>query len=374
MFFRRVPHRLALLLPLLLLLLRRPHPTCAVFKPSTLAELKAGAQSCIYETGTGATHPNAASNYKWRTGTGICPGYTNGIMPTWNTGLVTSFKHLFYYAMSFNADIGRWDVSNVNTFEHAFNRASKFNVDLSAWKIKVPSDWRSAFIYASMFDQALCGPQWEQLNVFRTSGKWKPATITGVTPNTEYGGDYWTTNMFASSSAALLCCKPGEYLNPDQGTPSPPTSVCNSCRTGRYRAAPQDYTNPTSCKTCGLGHAAPDAETACAACEGGRYQDEQDSGALSTVRLSFGCKVRTPPPLDLSSFPTPFLQFSILAMHPSVRACLNNGRGGKTVNSNGSGKAENQPTKVTPCDPPNDRGETEGSFRTWGDAKLTTAN
>ena len=170
-----------------------------------------------------------------------------------------------------------------------------------------PSDWRSAFHYASMFDQALCGPQWEQLNVFRTSGKWKPAASTGVTPNIEYGGAYWTTNMFASSSAAVLCCKPGEYLTPDEGAPSPPTSVCNSCRTGRYRAAPQDYTNPTSCTTCGLGHAAPDAETACMACEGGRYQDEQDSGAFSTVRLSFGCKVRIPPSLPI--FPHPIALF-----------------------------------------------------------------
>jgi hypothetical protein len=66
------------------------------------------------------------------------------------------------------------------------------------------------------------------------------------------------------------------------------------------------------------------------------------------------------------------LAFSIVAMHPNVRACLNNGGRGITINSNGSGEAENQPTenrptKVTPWGRTKDRERTEGEFRSWGD-------
>ena len=131
----------------------------------------------------------------------------------------------------------------------------------------------------------------------------------------------------------------------------------------------------------------------CGTGEGTRYHDADDWLSFTTslqmlLTLIGGLLIKTDNPANpsydsrvmgtlmviINSSGFVVLVFSILAMHPSARACLNNGRGGKTVNSNGSGKAENQPTKVTPCDPPNDRGETEGSFRTWGDAKLTTAN
>ncbi len=91
-----------------------------------------------------------------------------GAVPDWATDApdlsgVTDMSYMFYFATSFQQDIGNWDVSNVTDMSWMFYRATSFNGDISGWNVSNVTNMEAMFRNASSFNQNISG--WNVSNV-----------------------------------------------------------------------------------------------------------------------------------------------------------------------------------------------------------------
>ena len=84
-------------------------------------------------------------------------------MNSWDVSSVISTQFMFYYATSFNQNIGSWNVSNVDDMTYMFFHASVFNQDIGSWDVSSVTTISSMFGGATLFDQDITG--WTVTNV-----------------------------------------------------------------------------------------------------------------------------------------------------------------------------------------------------------------
>ncbi len=71
----------------------------------------------------------------------------------WDVSSVTDMGGMFYSASSFNQSIGHWDVSSVTDMSSAFFRAESFNQDIGSWDVSSVTTMHNMFDSASSFNQ-----------------------------------------------------------------------------------------------------------------------------------------------------------------------------------------------------------------------------
>ena len=74
----------------------------------------------------------------------------------WDVSSVRDMSFMFFYAFSFNRDIGAWNTSSVRTVNGMFDQAQAFNQDISRWDISSIRDLYNVFHSAFRFNQNLC--------------------------------------------------------------------------------------------------------------------------------------------------------------------------------------------------------------------------
>ena len=86
----------------------------------------------------------------------------------WDTSNVTTMSDMFGGAESFNQDIGGWDTSNVTTTRFMFSNAQAFNSDISGWDTSNITNMESMFSGASAFNGDI--GDWDTSNVTKMNG------------------------------------------------------------------------------------------------------------------------------------------------------------------------------------------------------------
>ena len=74
---------------------------------------------------------------------------------SWNTSRVTRMNAMFFGATSFNRDIGSWDTSKVTRMSGMFGDASSFNQSLNSWDTSKVTHMNAMFYGATSFNQGL---------------------------------------------------------------------------------------------------------------------------------------------------------------------------------------------------------------------------
>ena len=87
----------------------------------------------------------------------------NGDIGDWDVSSVTDMSYMFQYAVSFNQDISSWDVSNVTSMHSMFDSAVSFNQDIGSWDVSSVTDMIGMFYDASAFNQDI--GSWDVSNV-----------------------------------------------------------------------------------------------------------------------------------------------------------------------------------------------------------------
>ena len=90
----------------------------------------------------------------------------NGDIGGWDVSNVTDMSRMFYFAKSFNGDIGGWDVSNVTDMAGMFDGATSFNGDIGGWDVSNVTDMHAMF-HNTPFNQPIDG--WDVSNVTNMS-------------------------------------------------------------------------------------------------------------------------------------------------------------------------------------------------------------
>ena len=92
---------------------------------------------------------------------------------SWDTSKVTRMNAMFFGATSFNRDIGSWDTSKVTGMGGMFGDASSFNQSLNSWDTSKVTRMNAMFYGASSFNQGL---NWDTGSVTDMSGMFDGAT------------------------------------------------------------------------------------------------------------------------------------------------------------------------------------------------------
>ena len=71
---------------------------------------------------------------------------------SWNTSQVTDMQLMFASASSFNQNIGSWNTEKVTDMYYMFGRASSFNQDIGSWNTEKVTNMGAMFLSASSFN------------------------------------------------------------------------------------------------------------------------------------------------------------------------------------------------------------------------------
>jgi surface protein len=92
---------------------------------------------------------------------------------SWDTSKVTRMNAMFFGATSFNRDIGSWDTSKVTGMGGMFGDASSFNQSLNSWDTSKVTFMNAMFYGATSFNQSL---NWDTGSVTDMNGMFDGAT------------------------------------------------------------------------------------------------------------------------------------------------------------------------------------------------------
>ena len=81
----------------------------------------------------------------------------DGDLSPWNVSRVTEMIGTFWGASSFDADISGWDVSRVTDMSSMFSGASSFDADISGWDVSRVTEMTAMFSGTSSFDADISG-------------------------------------------------------------------------------------------------------------------------------------------------------------------------------------------------------------------------
>jgi surface protein len=98
----------------------------------------------------------------------------NADLSQWDVGYVSDMSYMFEGATRFNADLSRWDVSSVSNMGYMFCGATRFNSDLSRWNVGLVTNMIIMFCHATQFNSDLSG--WNVGRVIDMSGMFLGAT------------------------------------------------------------------------------------------------------------------------------------------------------------------------------------------------------
>jgi len=92
-----------------------------------------------------------------------CINMTDAATDMPDQSLVQDMRWMFYYANSFNGDIGNWDVSSVTDMSRMFVQATNFNQDIGNWDVSSVTD-----MYAMVWGVTLSTTNYDNLLVGRS--------------------------------------------------------------------------------------------------------------------------------------------------------------------------------------------------------------
>ena len=128
--------------------------------------LKAAVDSCLAVDATGVACCNHGAD---------CGAAGTTEMADWDVSLVMDMSWLFYYKLSFNADISRWDTSSVTNMVETFRGTGQFNAGISRWDVSSVTNMGGMFMAASNFNADIS--RWDtssvtNMNYMFTSAAW----------------------------------------------------------------------------------------------------------------------------------------------------------------------------------------------------------
>jgi surface protein len=160
--------------------------------------------------------------------------YLNFDVSSWDVSKVTDMSYMFQYAYYFNSDLSKWDVSSVTNMNSMFYNAYNFNSDISKWDVSSVYSWgmEYMFYYASAFNHDVSGwtgPAAEnsQYNMFYGATAFIDKYLCAEVHRNWNYGSVMPSNCTTQNSTWVSPSPPppSSFPPPSPHPPAPPPSV-----------------------------------------------------------------------------------------------------------------------------------------------------